>query len=113
MLFIRERLAQAATQGEREQLEKRYWDLWITRDLARIDEAIEGFGAENAAPPDDVAALVRTGFLAEAPLDPRGDHYRIEAGRAATDLEYEKLEVKGLEVQRRRLREGRGREAGP
>jgi hypothetical protein len=113
MLFIRERLAQAATPGEREQLEKRYWDLWITRDLARIDEAIEGFGAENAAPPDDVAALVRTGFLAEAPLDPRGNHYRIEAGRAATDLEYEKLEVKGLEVQRRRLREGRGEEGGP
>ena len=113
MLFIRERLAQAATPREREQLEKRYWDLWITRDLARIDEAIEGFGAENAAPPADVAALVRTGFLAEALLDPRGGHYRIEAGRAATDLEYEKLEVKGLEAQRRRLREGRGREGGP
>ncbi len=93
MLFIRERLAQAATPREREQLEKRYWDLWITRDLARNDEAIEGFGAENAAPPADVAALVRTGLLEEVPLDPRGNHYRIEAGRAATDLEYEKLEV--------------------
>lgn len=112
MLFIRERLAQAATPGEREQLEKRYWDLWITRDLARIDGAIEAFGAENAALPADVAALVRTGLLEEAPLDPRGNRYRIEAGRAATDLVYEKLEVKGLETQRRRLREGQGREGG-
>ena len=57
-------------------------------------------------------ALVRTGFLEEAPLDPRGNRYRIEAGRAATDLEYEKLEVKGLETQRRRLREGRDGEGG-
>ena len=104
MLFIGQRLKNAATPEAREQLEKRYWDLWITRDLARIDAAIEGWAAENAKAPEDVATLVRAGFLDEAPVDPRGGDYRIEAGRAATDLDYEKLEVQGLEVQRARRR---------
>ena len=108
MLFIRERLAQAATPEEREQLEKRYWDLWITRDLAQIDAAVEVWRAENPAAPADVAALVRAGLLDEMPLDPRGKPYSIEAGRAATDLHYEKLEVKGLALQRQRDRQGRG-----
>ncbi|MBW2416215.1 MAG: hypothetical protein JRG76_17080 [Deltaproteobacteria bacterium] len=106
MLFIQERLKTAETATAREQLEKRYWDLWITRDLARIDAGIEAWGAENEKPPGDVAALVRAGFLEEAPVDPRGGLYRIETGRAATDLEFEKLEVKGLDVQRERRARG-------
>jgi hypothetical protein len=105
MLFIKGRLENASTPAAREQLEKRYWDLWITRDLGRIDAAIAAWNVENASLVPDVATLVRAGFLDEAPRDPRGGSYRIADGRTSTDLHYEVLEVKGLEVQRRRTRE--------
>jgi hypothetical protein len=74
-------------------LEKRYWDLWITRDLERLSQAIDAFAAREHRPPRDVAELVRSGAFAEEPLDPRGGRYRIEGGRATTDLEYSKLEL--------------------
>lgn len=106
MLFIKGRLENASTPEEREQLEKRYWDLWITRDLRRIDDALAEWSVENPKPPGDVAALVRAGFLDALPSDPQGGGYRIEGGRAATDLHFETLVVKGLEVQRRRVQQG-------
>ena len=91
--FIQARLAESSHEQTREALQKRYWDLWITRDIRAIDGAIEAHLARHGRPPTTVAALVRAGLLEQAPTDPKGGPYRIEAGRAATDLEYEELKV--------------------
>ena len=99
LLMIRERLKQAATPEEREVLERRIWNLWISRDLESIDRAIESFTLEHRAAPATVESLIASGLLDAAPRDPRGGEYRIEAGRAATDLPHEKLEVLGLKGQ--------------
>jgi hypothetical protein len=91
--FIKARLAEAEHETTRLALEKRYWDLWITRDLAAIDRAIEDYRHEHGAEPLDVGALVGAKLLERAPTDPKGGAYRIEGGRAVTDLSYSRLEV--------------------
>lgn len=93
LAFIQARLAEAPHDEMRQALEKRYWDLWITRDVRAIDEAIAAYRAARGAAPRDVVDLVAAGLLAREPSDPRGGRYRIEDGRAATDLHYESLEV--------------------
>ncbi len=91
--FIRARLAETEHEETRRALEKRYWDLWITRDLQAIDAAIEAHRGARGGVPGDVAALVEAGLLEREPTDPKGGSYRIENDLAATDLEYERLEV--------------------
>ncbi len=90
--FIRARLAETEDPEMRRALEKRYWDLWIRRDLERIDAAIQSYREREGRPPKDVNALVRAGLLGRAPIDPRGGAYRIEQGRANTDLPHDSLE---------------------
>ena len=91
--FIQARLAETEHEETRAALEKRYWDLWITRDIRSIDRAIKSYRAAHGRPPRDVSTLVAEGLLAHEPMDPRGGHYRIEDGRAATELEYDELVV--------------------
>jgi hypothetical protein len=91
--FIKVRLAETEHEETRLALEKRYWDLWITRDLAAINRAIEAYRRVHGAEPVDLAALLGTSLLERELKDPRGGAYRIEEGRAATDLSYARLEV--------------------
>ena len=93
LAFIKTRLAQTGHEATRDALQKRYWDLWITRDLRAIDDAIVAHVEREGGLPASVAALVGAGLIEREPLDPKGGHYRIEAGRAATDLEYAELKV--------------------
>ncbi len=93
LAFIRARLAETRHEPTREALQKRYWDLWITRDLRAIDAAIAAHVEREGRAPTTVAGLVRARLLEQEPSDPQGGRYRIEAGRAATDLEYQELKV--------------------
>ena len=94
MGFIQARLLQEEQPEVRKDLEKRYRDLWITRDLGRIDAAIEAHKDELGELPADVPSLVSRGFLRSAPRDPQGGTYRIEEGRARSSMEYETMRVK-------------------
>ncbi|MEE9279952.1 MAG: hypothetical protein V3V67_07230 [Myxococcota bacterium] len=94
MGFIQARLLEEEHPEIRKNLEKRYRDLWITRDLGRIAVAIEAYVALVGELPADVPALVSRGFLRSAPRDPEGGSYSIEEGRARSSLEYEILRVK-------------------
>jgi hypothetical protein len=91
--FIRARLAEETQPETRSALEKRMRDLWITRDLAQIDAAIDAHRTRTGRAPLGLEELITSGALASEPRDPRGGRYRIEAGRAATDMEYEPLSV--------------------
>ncbi len=94
MVFIKTRLEREEHPEIRANLEQRFRDLWVTRDLALIDAAIAVYEGQIGAPPDDVLALVRMGLLRFEPRDPLGDAYGIEAGSAVTSMEYEVLRVK-------------------
>ena len=91
--LIQERLRDEPPGESRDALEKRYWDLWITRDLARIDAAIEKYREAKHRMPVSVTELVAEKLLDPEPLDPHAGHYRIEAGKAKTDLPHETLEL--------------------
>ncbi|MBM4334637.1 MAG: hypothetical protein FJ108_01820 [Deltaproteobacteria bacterium] len=93
MQFIAARLANEETPEIREQLQKRYRDIWINRDLARIDAAIERFRAANSREPVSIAELVASGVLDAAPRDPDGGSYSLSDGRAKTDLDYEVMKL--------------------
>ena len=93
MQFIAARLANEETPEVRAQLQKRYSDIWINRDLGLIDAAIEGFRAARKREPKTIAELVDAGFLANAPRDPKGGTYGIAGGRATTQLEYEVMKL--------------------
>jgi hypothetical protein len=91
--FIRARLAEEAHEDTRKALEKRYWDLWITRDLRQIDRAIAQYRAGQGAEPTAIEQLVTAGLLERSPADPKGGPYRIVAGRATTELDFDTLRV--------------------
>jgi tetratricopeptide (TPR) repeat protein len=93
LAFVKARLAETEEPETRRALEKRYWDLWIQRDLDQLDRAIERYRERVGRPPEDPQALVHAGLLGRLPVDPKGGAYRIERGRAATDLPHERLEV--------------------
>lgn len=93
MQFIAARLATEETPEIREQLRKRYRDIWINRDLGLIDAAIERFRASNSRDPVSIAELVASGALASEPRDPDGGRYSLAEGRAKTDLEYEVMKL--------------------
>jgi hypothetical protein len=91
--FIQARLRETEHEETRQALEKRYWDLWIQRDLALLDRAIARYRELEGEPPADPAQLARAGLIDRLPVDPRGGTYHIEDGRAATDLPHDSLEV--------------------
>ena len=91
--LIQVRLRDEPPGEARDALEKRYWDLWITRDLSRIDAAIAKYQERKGRVPKLVAELVQEKLLEQEPLDPRAGRYRIEAGKARTDLAYDPLRV--------------------
>ena len=94
MQFIALRLRNEETPQVREELEKRYSDLWINRDLALIDDAITSYTEKFHRAPKDVPALVAAGLLPSLPRDPKGGAYAIgPGGKARTDLPYETLEL--------------------
>ncbi len=93
MQFIAARLQNEETPEIREQLQKRYRDIWINRDLGRIDAAIERFRAASSRDPVSIAELVASGVLDAAPRDPDGGSYSLSDGRAKTDLEYEVMKL--------------------
>jgi tetratricopeptide (TPR) repeat protein len=94
MQFIAARLRNEEHESVRADLEKRYSDLWINRDLGMIDAAIEQFRAAKSREPKSIAELVGAGLLASEPRDPKGGAYAIVEGRAKTDLEYEVMSIK-------------------
>jgi tetratricopeptide (TPR) repeat protein len=94
MSFIQARLMHEETPKIRQRLQKRYSDLWINRDLAAIDQAIEKFTAANGHAPQRVDELVAAGFLPKLPRDPRGGAYTIESGHASSAIPYEVLRLK-------------------
>jgi hypothetical protein len=93
MQFIAIQLKNEESPAVREMLEKRFSDLWINRDLALIDAAIEGYRNANHAAPKSVDALVDAGLLPKLPHDPQGGAYAIEDGRAKCALAYEPLKL--------------------
>jgi len=93
MQFIAARLQNEETPEIREQLKKRYADIWINRDLGLIDAAIEKFRAAQKRDPKTIAELVEAGALASPPRDPKGGTYAIADGRATTNLEYEVMKL--------------------
>jgi tetratricopeptide (TPR) repeat protein len=93
LAFIQARLREEPEAEMRKALEKRYWDLWVTRDLAAIDAAIAEYQKRTGRAPLVLEELVRGGLLDPEPRDPRGGHYRIEGARAVTDLEYDSLQM--------------------
>jgi hypothetical protein len=93
LAFIRARLAEEKEPETRKALEKRAWDLWITRDLDRIDAAITSYVERKKEAPRALEDLVRLGVLAEEPRDPRGGRYRIVGGKAGTELSYDRLNL--------------------
>ncbi len=94
MAFLKTRLEQEEHPEIRKDLETRLLDLWITRDLTRIDAAIADYQREHGAVPEDVEALVVAGFLAGEPHDPVGNAYRIEAGSAVSSMQHEILRLR-------------------
>ncbi|MEX2209109.1 MAG: hypothetical protein WEF50_23065 [Myxococcota bacterium] len=93
MQFIAARLQNEETPEVRAQLQKRYGDIWINRDLGLIDAAIESFRAARKREPKSIAELVAAGMLAKEPRDPKGGAYAIAGGRAKTDLAYEVMKL--------------------
>lgn len=93
MQFIAARLSNEEQPEVRAQLQKRYSDIWINRDLGLIDAAIERFRAEESREPKSITELVAAGLLASEPRDPSGGAYAIADGRARTDLDYEVMKL--------------------
>ncbi len=94
MVFLKTRLEQEEHPEIRKDLESRFLDLWIARDLKRIDAAIAAYQREHGAVPEAVEALVVAGFLAGQPHDPEGNPYRIEAGSAVSSMQHEILRLR-------------------
>lgn len=96
--FISARLKNEENPDVRVQLEKRFSDVWINRDLAAIDAAIAKQLEAKRSAPKNVRELVAGGFLGALPHDPQGGEYFIADGKAATHLEYQvlKLNLPGL-----------------
>lgn len=93
MQFIAARLKNEETPEVRAELERRYSDLWINRDLGLIDAAVGEFHAAKRRAPKNVAELVTAGLLESEPRDPRGGQYFLANGKAATRLEYSELKI--------------------
>lgn len=93
LAFIQARLAEETHPETRKALEKRYWDLWITRDLQTIDAATAEFHELRGELPAKITDLIDAGLIEREPRDPQGGGYEIQEGRAKTELPYERLEV--------------------
>lgn len=93
LAFLKARSKEANSDLYRERLAKRMRDLWIQRDLQRIDAAIEAYSAAHGEVPPDVATLVAAGLLEFEPRDPLGGEYRVENGAAVADIEHDALRV--------------------
>jgi len=93
MAMIQARMAEEKNEANRAALEKRYWDLWINRDLARIDQAIAKYRAQHGQLPTNIETLQAAGLLEAVPRDPQGNAYWILNGKATTALEYDELDV--------------------
>jgi len=104
--FIRARLGEAETPEEREALQKRIWDLWINRDIRKINRAIKAYRAGHGGGPADIPVLVTAGLLEREPSDPKGGRYHLGAdGFATTELPYEVLKLHGMKRQEQIIKE--------
>ena len=93
MAFVQARMANAASEEEKEGLARRYRDLWVTRDLRTIDTAIEAYKQAHGQQPAHVLSLVQAGLLRVEPRDPAGNRYDIQDGAATASIEYETLDI--------------------
>ena len=91
--MVKARLSNESHPEVRKRLEKRFWDIWITRDIGTINAAIRTYQAENQTPPASIGVLVSSGLLEREPTDPQGGLYAIRDGLAHTELEYEPIKV--------------------
>ncbi len=92
LAFVRARLAQLEPGEERESLERRLVDLWITRDFRAIEAAIVQYVSLSGEPPERVTQLVEAGLIEHEPRDPRGGRYAIEAGAPSTSIPFERTD---------------------
>jgi hypothetical protein len=95
LAFVAARLQNEKSPEVRSALERRFRDIWIVRDLGRIDRAIARFVESHRAPPERVRDLVVAGLLPEEPRDPDGGRYEIRDAVAVSRLEYDPLELRG------------------
>jgi hypothetical protein len=93
MAFLEARLRGEQSVAVRRRLEARYHDLWVPRDLARIDAALAEFERERGRPAGSIDRLVDSGLLIPEPRDRAGEAYFIEEGRAATRFDHETLRI--------------------
>lgn len=93
MQFIALRLKSEENPQVRADLERRYANIWIQRDLGLIDDAVAKYRVAKKAAPKSVGDLVAAGLLPSLPHDPKGGEYLISQGKAATRLEYDELKV--------------------
>jgi hypothetical protein len=93
LAFVAARLHHEESPEVRKALRRRYVDIWIVRDLRRIDAAIARFAESRGELPGSVRDLVQAGLLSEEPRDPDGELYEIRDGVAATRVEYDPLEL--------------------
>jgi hypothetical protein len=94
LAFVAARLHNEESPEAREALERRFRDIWIVRDLGRIDRAIARFVESHGEPPERVRDLVVAGLLPEEPRDPEGGRYEIRGAAAVSRLEYDPLELR-------------------
>jgi hypothetical protein len=93
LAFVAARLRGESSPEARAALERRFRDIWIVRDLRRIDAAIARFVEVRGTPPGRVGDLVEAGLLPAEPRDPGGGPYEIREGVAASRLDYDPLEL--------------------
>jgi hypothetical protein len=95
LAFVAARLQNEQSPEARSALERRFRDIWVVRDLGRIDRAIAHFVESHGAPPERVRDLVAAGLLPEEPRDPDGGRYEIRDAAAASRIDYDPLELRG------------------
>jgi hypothetical protein len=89
-------LTQATEDAVRQEWQSRVDALHIERDLGLIEDAARRYRQAHGTPARSIRALVASGFLAEAPVEPRGGRYVLEADGTAHSTSGERLRAYGL-----------------
>jgi hypothetical protein len=89
-------LAQANEDATRKEWQDRVNALHMEHDLRAIEEAAQRYREMKGTPPRSVHALVVAGLLPEAPIEPHGGKYLIDADGTARSTAADRLRAYGL-----------------